>query len=72
MNSSSIFQSGLTPVIGLMAGTSVDGIDVALVATDGKTLIRTDNALTSPYRQETKELILKHSTPPATILIWGG
>ena len=64
MNSSSIFQSGLTPVIGLMAGTSVDGIDAALVATDGKTLIRTDNALTSPYRQETKELIFEALDTP--------
>ncbi len=35
--------------IGLMSGTSLDGIDAALVETDGQTRIRTGDFLTVPY-----------------------
>lgn len=47
----------LTPIIGLMAGTSVDGIDAALIWTDGVRVERTPHALTTPYDKATREAI---------------
>ena len=35
--------------IGLMSGTSCDGIDAALIETDGETVLRTGPGLTRPY-----------------------
>ena len=40
-------------VVGLMAGTSVDGIDATWVTTDGETLTRRGLGGTFPYRPET-------------------
>jgi anhydro-N-acetylmuramic acid kinase len=36
-------------VIGLMSGTSMDGIDAAVLETDGEDLVRTGAAITQPY-----------------------
>jgi anhydro-N-acetylmuramic acid kinase len=36
-------------VIGLMSGTSLDGVDAALLVTDGETIAETGPALTLPY-----------------------
>lgn len=46
-----------TPVlaIGLMSGTSLDGIDAALVETDGEGRIRPVDALTAPYDRSMRE-----------------
>ena len=44
-------------VIGLMAGTSVDGIDASLVETDGEKLIRSGLQLHLPYRDETRAMV---------------
>ena len=42
-------KHGLLAAIGLMSGTSMDGIDAALVWTDGVSAVRTGAALTVPY-----------------------
>ena len=47
--------------IGLMSGTSLDGVDAAWVETDGETIARTGPALTLPYaaplRQDLRRLL---------------
>jgi len=47
--SSKIFRA-----IGLMSGTSMDGIDVAAIETDGERVPWTAGAMTSPYSAETR------------------
>ena len=42
-------KDGLLAAIGLMSGTSMDGIDAALLWTDGVSAVKTGAALTVPY-----------------------
>ncbi len=51
-----------------MSGTSVDGIDAALVHTDGNTLNRTAHVLTGQYRNATKQAILQIVNNPESLL----
>jgi anhydro-N-acetylmuramic acid kinase len=44
-------------VIGLMSGTSLDGIDAALLETDGEDVVRPGPSLTVPYDQDTRALL---------------
>lgn len=45
------------PVIGLMSGTSMDGINATLVYTNGKQLRRTKFSLISSYQKKTKNIL---------------
>lgn len=44
-------------VIGLMSGTSLDGIDAALIRTDGENAIETTDFITIPYDDELRDSI---------------
>jgi anhydro-N-acetylmuramic acid kinase len=44
-------------VIGLMSGTSLDGVDAALLDTDGEDIARPGPSLTIPYDKETRALL---------------
>ncbi len=44
--------------IGLMSGTSCDGIDVAIIETDGEDYVKTDAALTLPYPHQLRARLL--------------
>ena len=43
--------AGVLRCIGLMSGTSLDGIDAAFIETDGEAVIRTGPSLTMPYEE---------------------
>lgn len=47
----------LMRALGLMSGTSLDGIDVALVTTDGENHVERGPAMTFPYNAETRSLL---------------
>ena len=55
----------LKNVIGLMSGTSMDGVDAAYLKTNGKDIIETGMAITLPYgesfRNELSEVVSKGS-----------
>ncbi len=42
-------MSDLATAIGVISGTSMDGIDVALIVSDGETRVETGPAATFPY-----------------------
>ena len=47
----------ISKVIGLMSGTSLDGVDAALIETDGEHMVRPLAGLTIPYGEETRALL---------------
>ena len=47
----------LRTVLGLMSGTSLDGIDVAAIETDGENIIRSLGQLYIPYDEEARSLL---------------
>ena len=44
-------------VIGLMSGTSMDGVDASLIETDGEDEIIIEESLNIPYRESLKRKI---------------
>lgn len=44
--------------LGLMSGTSLDGLDVAYIETDGENLVRRGPSTTFPYDAETRRLLV--------------
>lgn len=57
----------LMRALGLMSGTSLDGIDVALIATDGESHVERGPAMTFPYNAEMR-LLLKAAIDEAKTL----
>lgn len=53
--------------IGLMSGTSLDGVDAALLVSDGETIARFGDTFYRPYREEERAL-LRASMAIATVL----
>src|SRR5579863_749375 len=47
----------ISKVIGLMSGTSLDGVDAALIETDGEEIARPLASLTIPYSPDTQALL---------------
>lgn len=50
-------SSGVIRSLGLMSGTSVDGVDVALIETDGEGRVSFGPAMTVPYDDEVRRLV---------------
>src|SRR5271170_5704341 len=59
--------SGSALAIGLMSGTSQDGVDVALVDTDGETIAQFGGTASRPYTKEERTL-LRRATAAAVNL----
>jgi anhydro-N-acetylmuramic acid kinase len=49
--------AGVHKVIGLMSGTSLDGVDAALIETDGEALVRPGPSLSIPYDADMRALL---------------
>lgn len=50
-------MTGVQKVIGLMSGTSLDGVDAALLESDGEEVVRPGPGLTLAYAPETRALL---------------
>jgi anhydro-N-acetylmuramic acid kinase len=50
-------MTGIQKVIGLMSGTSLDGVDAALLDTDGEEVVRPGPSLTVAYTPNTRALL---------------
>ena len=53
--------------LGLMSGTSMDGIDVALIETDGENSVKRGPSMTFPYTAETRARIVAGVAQARTI-----
>ncbi len=53
--------------VGLMSGTSADGVDAALVRTDGESEFERLDFLTIPYPDELRQRILEVASQPTPL-----
>lgn len=60
-------MSKIRRAVGLMSGTSMDGIDIALIETDGSTRVRRVSAASVPYPDNFRDR-LRHALTEATTL----
>lgn len=61
----------LITAVGLMSGTSADGVDAALLRTDGESRIKVLGGLTVPYDDDTRDRLLEasqHDVPLSDLL----
>jgi anhydro-N-acetylmuramic acid kinase len=63
-----VAKKQLQKVLGLMSGTSADGADVALIATDGENSIEFFGGLTLPYDRELRARLLEASQHDVPLL----
>ena len=56
----------LKKVIGLMSGTSMDGIDAAYLKTDGKRKVELGESITLPFNQNLRQKLTKVRESPTT------
>jgi anhydro-N-acetylmuramic acid kinase len=63
-----VAKKQLQKVLGLMSGTSADGADVALIATDGEDAIEFFGGLTLPYDRELRARVLEASQHDVPLL----
>ena len=56
------------PIIGLMSGTSMDGINATLVETDGINLNRTNISTILKYQKQTKSMLIHAINNPFNFL----
>lgn len=52
-----MYMSKILKSLGLMSGTSMDGVDAAIIDTDGVNIFKTGKAITIPYNDSLKELL---------------
>ena len=64
-------MTGIQKVIGLMSGTSLDGVDAALLDTDGEEVVRPGPSLTVAYTPQTRAL-LRAALDEARVVAQGG
>ena len=58
-------MAAILRAIGVISGTSMDGIDVALVETDGEAALRTGPGRTYPYPEALRRALLALAADPA-------
>src|SRR4029079_11528667 len=63
-----VARKHLQKALGLMSGTSADGADVALIATDGEDSIEFFGGLTLPYDRELRARVLEASQHDVPLL----
>jgi anhydro-N-acetylmuramic acid kinase len=57
-------EEALTLAVGAISGTSMDGIDVALVATDGREIVRPGPGATYPYPPDLRAALIEALNDP--------